>query len=436
MTRVLLLVLFLGAACTSSAQRAPSARGSYLFVWAGDSAGTASDFLGVIDADPASPRYGAVVASYPTGVRGANPHHTEAEMPASGHLLANGFRAGRTWLWDLTTPTAPRVLTDFTAVGGFSHPHTFVRMANGQVLATFQYAVDSGAADPAHHAHGGGRDSVATSAAASAAVAEASTATRVHRTGGLVLMDERGTLVRAGSAADAGIAERLIYPYSVLPIPSADVAVSTTTDMDAGNAKAMGEWVQFWRLSDLSLRRSIALPPGPRGDEHRYTGEPFLLPDGQGVYIHTFSCGLYLVRGAATARPTASFVHGFQGTDCGVPLLVGRWFLQTVPARHALVALDIADPAHPREVSAITLGDDEAPHWAAIDPSGRRVVVSSSGYGSRLFVVELDPATGRLTLDTRFRTPGDAKPGVLMRGIQWPHGYAGTAVPHGTVFSR
>jgi len=59
-----------------------------------------------------------------------------------------------------------------------------------------------------------------------------------------------------------------------------------------------------------------------------------------------------------------------------------------------------------------------------------------TGYGSRLYVVDLDPATGLLSLDSRFRTPGDAKPGVAMRGQRWPHGYAGTAVPHGTVFSR
>jgi len=30
-------------------------------------------------------------------------------------------------------------------------------------------------------------------------------------------------------------------------------------------------------LSDLTLLRSIALPPGPRGDEHQFSGEPRLL---------------------------------------------------------------------------------------------------------------------------------------------------------------
>ena len=34
------------------------------------------------------------------------------------------------------------------------------------------------------------------------------------------------------------------------------------------------------------------------------------------------------------------------------------------------LALDIDDPEHPREVSRLGLGDDELPHWMAIDPSG------------------------------------------------------------------
>jgi hypothetical protein len=43
---------------------------------------------------------------------GRHPSHTELEMP-DGHLLANGFRAGRTWLFDLTQPTRSEVITSF-----------------------------------------------------------------------------------------------------------------------------------------------------------------------------------------------------------------------------------------------------------------------------------------------------------------------------------
>jgi hypothetical protein len=196
--------------------------------------------------------------------------------------------------------------------------------------------------------------------------------------------------------------------------------------------------VQFWRLSDLTLLKSIALKPGPRGDEQRYTGEPRLLPDGKSIYIHTFNCGLYLVRGIDTPEPTSIFVRSFDGKNCGVPILTGHYWLQPVPDTHSLVALDIADPEHPREVSALTLGDDEQPHWIAIDGTGRRVVLNSAGAGTgnRLFIINFDPANGKLSLDDHFRDPGNTRAGISLSGKTWPHGLVGTAVPHGTVFSR
>ena len=414
MRRVLIAAVLLAcAACHRAA-----APGDYLFVWAGDSAAAASDFLAVIDANPGSPHYGSVVGSLPTGEAGTHPHHTEAEMPAGGHLLANGFHAGRTWLFDLTAPREPKILTSFGDLAGFSHPHTYIRLANGHVLATFQYRADS-AAPAMAHGHGamdmGGQ----------------------HATGGLVEMDERGTVIRSGAAADPAIPDRRIFPYSVLEMPTGDRLVSTTTDMDQADTIATSQWVQFWRQSDLTLLKSIALPPGPRGTEQRYTGEPHVLPDGS-VYIHTFGCGLYLVRGVATAHPAASFVRGFEGTGCGVPILTSHYWLQPVPDAHALLALDITDPEHPREVSSVSLGADEQPHWIAIDAGGRRIALNSAGGGTghRLFIVNFDPANGKLSLDERFHDPGDARPGVRMAGKTWPHGFAGTAIPHGTVFSR
>ncbi len=411
---------------TASCSRRNHTAHSYLFLWAGDADGKASDFLAVIDAAPASPRYGSIVASMPTGTAGTHPHHTELEMPANGHLLANGFRAGRTWLFDLTEPTRPAVITSFGELAGFSHPHTFIRLPNGNLLTTFQYAARTGApvVQPSH-AHG------ATAIAAATQAEEA-------RTGGLVEMDERGTVIRSRSAHDPAISDSRLYPYSVLPIPAIDRAVLTTTDMDDGHKEATSQWVQFWRLSDLSLLKSVALPPGPRGDEHYFTGEPKLLPDGQSVYVHTFNCGLYLIRGVDREAPTARFVYGFPGKDCGVPVLTSHYWLQTVVHTHALVALDIADPEHPREVSRVTFGDDEEPHWLAIDPSGRRLVLNSAGYtkSNRLFVINFDPASGALSIDDRFRDSDSTRPGIDLTGKHWPHGFTGRPVPHGTVFSR
>ena len=404
---------------TAAACRQPNPRSDYLFVWAGDSAEKSSDFLAVLDANPASSRYGAVIASRPTGTAGAHPHHTEAELSTSGHLLANGFHAGRSWLFDLTEPRQPRIITSFGDLAGYSHPHTYLRLSNGNVLTTFQYRADSSAPAPTH---GTGAMPMDVE----------------HATGGLVEMDERGTVIRSGSAVDTAIPDRRIFPYSVLEMRTIDRAVSTTTDMDHADTKATAEWVQFWRLSDLTLLKSIALKPGPRGDEHKFTGEPHLLPDGKSVYIHTFSCGLYLVRDVNSASPRAMFVKGFKGTGCGVPILTGHYWLQPVPDAHSLVALDIADPEHPREVSSVPLGDDENPHWISIDGSGRRVVLNSGGGGAsnRVFVINFDPANGRLSLDERFRDTGSTRPGINMSGRTWPHGFVGTAAPHGAVFSR
>lgn len=415
MRRGLLAVLVVVCAACRAETSPPT--GDYLFVWAGDSAGKASDFLAVIDATPSSPQYGAVVASLPTGVAATHPHHTEAQLGANDHLLANGFHAGRTWLYDLSVPRQPKILTSFGDLAGFSHPHTYVRLADGNVLATFQYKA---------------------AAAASAPPMDSMSMGGEHTTGGLVEMDERGTVIRSASANDSAIPDRNIFPYSVLPIPAIDRAVSTTADMDEGNKKATSEWVQVWQLSNLELLRSIALKPGARGDEHQFSAEPRLLPDGKSVYIHTFNCGLYLLRGVDGDAPTSMLVKTFEGKNCGVPVLAGHFWLQTVPDAHALIALDVADPEHPREVSTLKLGDDEQPHWIAIDATGRRIVLNSAGAGTgnRLFVINFDPSSGALTLDERFRDAGATRAGVSFVQKTWPHGFTGSVIPHGTVFSR
>ncbi len=120
-----------------------------------------------------------------------------------------------------------------------------------------------------------------------------------------------------------------------------------------------------------------------------------------------------------------------------MPVIAGHYWLQTVPEAHALVSVDISDPEHPREVSTATFGDDEGPHWASIDATGRRVVVNSAGSKpNRLYIVNIDPATGVLAIYQRFRYAGSSSPGVSLTGKTWPHGFTGEARPHGTVFSR
>ncbi len=173
---VVLVAALLGATRFSDAPP----RHTYLFVWAGDSALKSSDFLAVIDADPASRQYGRVLASVATGGVGT-PHHTEAELAPDGHLLANDFTLGRTWLFDVNDALHPRVLASFDDVAGFAHPHTFTRLANGDLLTTFQYKSSTARRARSDSAGMRGMPEMKMGAAGGP-----------HSTGGLVEMDERG----------------------------------------------------------------------------------------------------------------------------------------------------------------------------------------------------------------------------------------------------
>jgi hypothetical protein len=227
--------------------------------------------------------------------------------------------------------------------------------------------------------------------------------------------------------------------YSAAVVKSLDRIVTTTTDMDPSRAPTRE--IQIWRLSDLALLRTITLPNGPGGGtESQLTAEPRVLADGRTVLVSTFSCGLYLLEGLDSDTPSGRLVASFPRKEkwfCAVPVVVGRYYLVTVPAWSAVVSLDISDPAAPREVSRVTLGSDDVPHWIAVSPNQRRVVVT--GYGTmrnRVVLLRFDPATGALSLDESFREPGASDPGYRMDDKTWPHGGRAAGIPHGAVFGK
>lgn len=388
---------------TPGAPEAAEASSPYLFVWAGAEEEGDSDFLAVIDADPESERYGEMLSSIPVGLKGGA-HHTEHVMPAGDTLFANAFEAGTTFLIDLSDPLDPKVAGSFREMGEFTYPHTFERLPDGDVLATFQTT--------------GEGNEVA---------------------GGLVALDPSGTFVRASPAADPVDPE--LRAYSVTPIPKLDRAVSTTSDMWE---VATGTSFQVWRLSDLKLLKTTRLPEGPLGYEHRDPAEVRLLPDSVTAIMTTFTCAMYLLHDLETAAPWAELVHVLPWdaypNQCGVPLTRGRYWVQTYAYgdSSALISMDISDPSNPVERDRLTLDETWAPHWISMEPEGDRIVVTSAPGSTlyRVLVVHLDPDTGALALDSTFRSPGADRPGVSFDRTEWPHGEAGPAKPHGAVFSR
>lgn len=382
-------------------QQSPSAPGHYLFAWTGDAEGDGKDFLAVIDADPNSPSYGKLITTVATDQQTMQVHHTEYVMPASGMLFANDHMAGRTFIFDVRDALHPKVVTSFTDMAGYMHPHSFVRLPNGHVLATFQHK--------AHEMNQG----------------------QMGVTGGLVDIDDQGKVIRSASSADPAFSTALLTPYGVAVLPEIDRVVTTNSSMHLNNF-FNGVTFQVWRLSDLKLLKTVNLDVGENHYAHISPEEPRIGPD-RAVYVQTLGCGIERISDIDKEQPTSKLVYTFPGSMCGVPTIVGHYLVQSVPVTNGLIVLDITNGTKPVEVSRLKLDDGFSPHWTGWDEKTKRVVVT--GAGPRLFLVKLDAATGVLAMDDGFHD-ADGKPGFSFSNRDWPHGWKGTGIPHGVVFSR
>lgn len=375
----------------------------YLFAWSGDEDRQDSDFLAVIDLRRDGDRYGTIVATVPVGERGLWPHHTEHEMPAGRRLFANGYAGNRTFVIDLRSPLRPRVVSRFTGGGDLSFLHSFARLPNGHVLATFQ-------------AHGPGN----------------------VMPGGLAELDQTGRVVRSRSAGDPAADQTTLRPYSLAVVPALDRVVVALTYMPIPTWHPLrpsiahdhsGNQVQVYRLSDLSLIRTIRLPTSDAPIE------PRLLRDGRTVLVASVECRLYRVTGLEGPEPGVELIHEERPRGCAMPVVVGNYWIQAHAADHRVYALDISDLHNVRRVSSLAFDERQRPHWLAVH--GARIVMvnePSPLAERRIWMLRVDEATGQLTIDGDFRDAGSSRPGIAFDRPTWPHGATGNAVPHGTVF--
>lgn len=312
-------------------------------------------------------------------------------MPADGRLFANDFGTGKTYVLDLTDPARPLVADSFVAAGPLQSPHSFERLAGGNVLATFQNEGDGNAAP-----------------------------------GGLAELAPNGEALRWGSAKAEG---RYVRPYSLAVVPALDRVVTGSADMRGAGASSV---VQVWSLSGLSLLATIDLP-----EEWGPAAEPRVLSDGETVLVTTFGCKLLRIDGLGGGEPTAHLVHDFGGRSCALPVVIGDYWVQAVPAVHGLVALDVSDPGRVQEVSRVALGaEDDWPHWISLNADQTRIVVTGyAGTRHRVLIVDIDPSTAEMAVDLRFTSAGAQGPGVSFHRDDWPHGRTGPGDPHGAVFS-
>lgn len=375
---LVLLAATIPVGCTAKPPDSSVTPAKYLFIWAGphrsDSAAgnlhhpaaAGSDFLAVLDADPASATYGKVLTSTAVGIAGAMAHHTEFTLPAGRALFANDHMTGEVFLLDLADPLTPRLAHRIDSVPGFRRPHSFARLPSGNVVASLQFGNGSLPGDP----------------------------------GGIAEFDAAGRLLRSASAADSAFPGARIRTYGVEVLPAIDRAVTTSTPM--GNERT-ADVIQIWRLSDFKLLRTMLVPAVAGDSIHYYPFEIRALSDGRTALLNTYYCGSYWV--------------------------------MPIAYDHRVVSLDLREPSHPIEVSALQTDSTFLPHWAAVDPGSDRIVIVGQDDGeARVLMARLDRTTGRLSWDEGFRDANSARRGVSFDRRVWPHGAVTAAMPHAALF--
>ncbi len=406
-----------GAAASDPGTGPSPTAARYLYVWAGDKDERASDFLATVDVSPGSPRYGDIIASEPVGMAGTLPHHMEYEVPASSHLLfANGHHHEQLFLFDIRDPARPRLSRTLGAAAPYRFPHDIVRLPNGNVLVG--------------HLRGPGASPVPGDT------------NQPGGHGGIAELDPDGRVLRVVGAGDSTV-HVPIRPYSFAILPGTDRMLMTSAPMMEDTT---ADVVQIRRLSDLGLVRTLEVPPArlpngsvqPRG--HQYPFEPRVMADGT-VLLNTYGCGFYQVTGAAGDAPRIRNVYTIEVPPerlgmCGIPVVVGDYWIMAVGLLNALIALDVSDPTRPREVARLMADTTFRPHWLARDPGSDRVVVGAQDGGEdRILMARVDARTGQLEWDESLRLD-NGQLGISLKREEWPHGATGEAFAHAALFSR
>jgi hypothetical protein len=406
----------------------------YLLVWAGDVDRQNADFLAVLDADPTSPTYGKVLKTYPVRSRGNEPQQLNAEPRDDRRVFASGLLTNRTFVFDLRQPLAGRLLHIDEADGQRKlwAPHQYVTLPNGHVVAT--------CSEPAHF-RGDPRELLTAA-------------------GGLLELTADGQPVREQSASDPRTRGLILAPYgATTSLPLSRVITTSTAHGYAATARGErmpGIHVQVWRLEDLTLLHTVVLEAGPRGEENLAPLTPVFLRRSPMLYVNTDQGGaLYASDSTQTDVPSFRLVFDF-----GAGALAGgaavtpddRFYVTALAGANRVAALDLADPWKPRLVSAVRFDrnpDDSGrerrggPHSLTMSADGTRVAVSDytvdvptfvQDGDHRVYIVRLDPATGRLRIDTAFRDELTGEVGVDFNRTRWPHGDTGPARPAGVLF--
>ena len=422
-TVVLLLSAFLSACAASpSVSEAPVSNPSpYLFVFAGDKDEKDEDFLAVIDVRSGGPTAGRSVATHPIGLKASMPHHLEYWTPARSDLLfANAHHHEANLLIDASDPLEPKIATRIQPPPPLRYPHDFARLPNGNVLVGYLRS-EGASPHPDEKILPGGH-------------------------GGIAEYTSTGKLLRVASGAVQGLDDP-VRVYAMVPMLDIDRLVTTSAPMMEDYS---ADVVQVRRYSDLKLLHTVAVPPGKRPDGSalpgaaRYPFGPRRMADGS-ILMNSFGCGFYRLSGIGSDRPKLDNVYTIQTPEpprpeatrgaCSIPTVIDNYWLMPVGRAHAVVVLDVSDPAAPREVSRLDTVADFNPHWSAKDPRSDRIIVGAELGGEQgMYMLLFDRRNGRLSFDPSFGSTSGKIGYIDLENQNWQHGPSGAAWAHAALF--
>jgi hypothetical protein len=350
---VLTLLALLAAAQSSPAQKDdPGERGhaaKYLYIWAGDQARLAPDFVTVINFDESSKDYGKILRTVPVPTSGNEPHHMH--LSADGNILAAGgllsLLKGQDgiFFFDVSTPDNPRFLKA-TSAPLSAITDDFYPLPGGGFLIT-QMGSNTGGAP-----------------------------------GRLAEFDANLNLVKEWPLTPPtdgfnphGISVR---PEINLMVTSDFVNPASTLVGFPGGPQVRGA-IRVWNLASRLIVRSIFIPtalgtmdvkliPGdPQGralTAGMFDGLIYLVDTQTGTYKAVFDTAV--ITGAGVMGMPQILAVTQDGTRLIFPLL----------GTGQIVMLDISNPEKPFVLSTVDLGTGAQPHDIDLTHDDKRLIVT------------------------------------------------------------
>ena len=403
----------------------------HMLLLVGDQDEKDEDFITVLDVDPASTSRAQPLGSQPIGHKASMVHHMEYTAPPKGEpIFMNAHHHELSMMVDINNPAKPKIIGNIKPPAPLRFPHDYARTAKGTRLVGY---LRSNGASPNP---------------------DENTSPGNH--GGIAEYSVKGELLRTASAAAPGY-RKPIRPYAFAQLPELDRITLTSAPM---MEQSWADVIQIYRYSDFKLLHTLDLKVGV---DHRgkrldgFNGAGFgqhVLRDGS-IFLNSYGCNFYHLTGIETEAPKVDLVYSID-TDpsedptqirgaCGVPLLIGKYWVQPVGKKKQVIVLDISDPTSPKEAFRLATPDGFAPHWMGKDPAGNRLILGAELGGEQgFYMLRFDEKTGRIEFDADFaeyrsdsllnifrsKSPGY----IWLDREQWPHGATGPAWGHAAVF--